>query len=707
MTLSTTTCRVEYTGNGVTKAFSFPYKFLANADLLVYSNGTLQTITTHYTVSGAGAQAGGTVTFVSAPANGVDVVIIRDPAITQSVDYTANDAFPAESHEAALDRLTMVAQRTRDIAERGLILADGLAGVDTSLPTPEASQVIGWNSSADGLQNYDPDDFASGSFTQAGTGAVTRTMQAKAREILSVMDFGAVGDGVTDDGAAINLATARLRTILAAGSSCELVFPAGNYLTSIPLDFTNLRGAGGDHFSRVTGWGATITGTCTGKPIMDFLNTQHCQIEGFAIYGDTTNIPSIGIQIGRGELNGLGNPMTASNISIKFCRTNGYFSKACFASYSSEVHYQQSNTWRNEIDTNLPEVGSLLDPSETLDCAYCMILDGDNVWDFDSDYWTQEIASPKSTSFVVSLFENCSFMRSVAGPTMWISTAVNRMKMVSCYSACKDGDSVVIYVPTYTANPTIYRSIVDWDLDLHCESDGTEGGPSFRNVFRIIPSTIPAGADLTLTWHRFRYLENNAHVDEAVIRFDTECFPTTPYQGYLFLQDSDIKISKFNGSYSETNTDGGPPTLGIFYPDNWASMSGTLSLAAGTSAYSINLAKFNGLYLPRSLSSAYMPYPRGSYQIAVSTSLNGKFKGSIELYGDTNESSEYTGATLQSGKAIKLNTDEGFIANENDVLRMPRLSADPTPDTNTNGAIYYNTTSKKLRGCENGSWRDL
>ncbi|MDE1154419.1 MAG: glycosyl hydrolase family 28-related protein [Acidobacteriaceae bacterium] len=62
----------------------------------------------------------------------------------------------------------------------------------------------------------------SGAFIANGTGAVTRTFQSKMRDVVSVKDFGATGDGVTDDSAAIQAA-------LNSGA-LSIYFPAGRYL---------------------------------------------------------------------------------------------------------------------------------------------------------------------------------------------------------------------------------------------------------------------------------------------------------------------------------------------------------------------------------------------------------------------------------------------------------------------------------------------
>lgn len=60
-------------------------------------------------------------------------------------------------------------------------------------------------------------------FEQAGTGAIARSAQDKMRDVVSVKDFGAVGDGVADDTVAIQAA-------LDSGAK-QVVFPLGAYKT--------------------------------------------------------------------------------------------------------------------------------------------------------------------------------------------------------------------------------------------------------------------------------------------------------------------------------------------------------------------------------------------------------------------------------------------------------------------------------------------
>jgi hypothetical protein len=78
-------------------------------------------------------------------------------------------------------------------------------------------------------------------FLQAGAGALLRTVQSKLRDTVSVKDFGATGDGSTDDYTAITAA------IAAVSTGGTLIFPAGTYVHSLPLvfkNFVNYRGAG-------------------------------------------------------------------------------------------------------------------------------------------------------------------------------------------------------------------------------------------------------------------------------------------------------------------------------------------------------------------------------------------------------------------------------------------------------------------------------
>ena len=125
MTVSSTTNKVSYSGNGSTTIFAYTFKIFADADLDVYIRSsagteTLKTLTTDYTVSNAGVEGGGNVTFGTAPATGETVVIQRKLALTQGTDYVENDPFPAESHEEALDRLTFIVQQQQEELDRSI-----------------------------------------------------------------------------------------------------------------------------------------------------------------------------------------------------------------------------------------------------------------------------------------------------------------------------------------------------------------------------------------------------------------------------------------------------------------------------------------------------------------------------------------------------------------------------------------------------------
>lgn len=133
MTIASTTNRVSYAGNGSTTVFSFPYYFLQNADLVVVKRDnttgveTTQTITTNYTITGAGVPAGGSVTMLAAPASGETLIIYRSPAATQDLDLVENDPMPAEEIEERFDKLTMISQRLKDRLDRAVTLSDGFS----------------------------------------------------------------------------------------------------------------------------------------------------------------------------------------------------------------------------------------------------------------------------------------------------------------------------------------------------------------------------------------------------------------------------------------------------------------------------------------------------------------------------------------------------------------------------------------------------
>lgn len=205
MALETTENRISYSGNGATTAFSFPYKFFASADLvvvLVSSAGveTVQTISTHYSVSGAGDDSGGSVTMVTAPAVGETLVIYRDPDITQGVDLRENDSLPAESVEDALDLAAMVSQRLSEQVTRAVTLSEGFVGsFDPTLPTDidTADKVVIVNPAGNGFAMGPTADEIAGAQASSVAAAASAT-NAAASEAAAASSASAASTSATN-----------------------------------------------------------------------------------------------------------------------------------------------------------------------------------------------------------------------------------------------------------------------------------------------------------------------------------------------------------------------------------------------------------------------------------------------------------------------------------------------------------------------------
>ena len=148
------------------------------------------------------------------------------------------------------------------------------------------------------------------SYTPAGTGAVTTTVQAKLRQTISVFDFMTAAQ-IADVQAGtllIDVSTAINSAILAIGNGQSLYFPSGNYKTLSPILCENVRGVKlyGDPGQLSTS-GSRIIAYHTGKCTLSMIGSLFCVIENLAIEADTTARPKVGLVLGRSSAASAGN----------------------------------------------------------------------------------------------------------------------------------------------------------------------------------------------------------------------------------------------------------------------------------------------------------------------------------------------------------------------------------------------------------------
>lgn len=231
--------RIQYVANGSQTEFPYPFPIFTENDLSVWLDAARHAA--GYTVTNIGNTDGGGVIFDTAPITGTVVTLERRLNLQRMGDFLEGGDFSADAINTELDYLTACLQQINNDAQPMLRFDSSEEQAETVIPgkTSRAGKVLGFDGSGNPAMFDTADTYSVPGYTASGTGAVTRSLTDKAREIVSVKDFGAVGDGITDDTTAILAA-------LAAHDS--LFLPSGTYLISAAIileDNKNLFGAGG------------------------------------------------------------------------------------------------------------------------------------------------------------------------------------------------------------------------------------------------------------------------------------------------------------------------------------------------------------------------------------------------------------------------------------------------------------------------------
>jgi hypothetical protein len=237
-----------FAGNGSTVNFPFTFKVFTTAQVVVTRTvsgvETVLTLTTDYTVSlnsNQDTSPGGTVTMLTAPASGQSITITSNVANLQPTVLANLGGFYPEVINDSLDRATIQIQQLDERVDRALVIPVSSSGIDTELPAPQSSALIGWDAGATALQNYSNIPIPAGSTTYQYVHRVlaTAAQTAFTLPITYVLNASAitvfvnglkVEQGTTQDWVETNTTTVTFTSGLAAG---DLVVFVVNILASV------------------------------------------------------------------------------------------------------------------------------------------------------------------------------------------------------------------------------------------------------------------------------------------------------------------------------------------------------------------------------------------------------------------------------------------------------------------------------------------
>ena len=205
MTLSASAQVSRQSGNGSTTTFAWSFTVWAASEVLVYVRSaagvdTLKTLTTHYTLSPVSYPAtSGNVVFLTAPASGETVIIVRSQALSQALDLVNADPLDSALLEKRLDIIVGQIQNLSERIDRkvGFSVGSSLASIYLSPPTSgNDGDCVTWDDGAEGFVYSASTDldvtlvssFMSSLLDDANAAAARQTLALKETFIISVSD---------------------------------------------------------------------------------------------------------------------------------------------------------------------------------------------------------------------------------------------------------------------------------------------------------------------------------------------------------------------------------------------------------------------------------------------------------------------------------------------------------------------------------------
>jgi hypothetical protein len=368
-------------------------------------------------------------------------------------------------------------------------------------------------------------------YTATG-GTVSRSAQDRAAEVVNVKDFGAKGDGTTDDTASINAAIAHAALVLTSGVTVVVSLPPGIYRCNATVNLTGIRAYNAGMFC-IEANGATIQSYATTTPAVDATWTQCLHINGLTIGGTAT----YGLQLGIKDTTGNGN---AADWRVTNLTVSGTFSQAAIWNVGAET-----GLWTGLRISNGHATGDGIR------------MDGLNHYNLSSAFQTVSLAVNALVSFNDNLFV-APIVQVQGGKCLWLAANAGT-RFDGGYGSTTGANAVALFTQSGSDGNRHVR------LSMHFET------VSIADVVLI------TGPYATPNLQCFEYVDFYAQATNSIFKLDTGVTQCA-------MQGARLAIGDGTGGWTKVFDN----------PGAW-NVSGYASMDVGSTKWNLSNTRFSGL----------------------------------------------------------------------------------------------------------------